>query len=122
MSFKVYGKPLKLSFHPKGDYIAIFTNNDVYIWDIDTYSLESNTRNDLFKIYKGYLKYSSCNFTPDWKKVYFSSAGSIIAVNQPYFVSQKAFEEQIRKVNVSKSETGSFFEHKNEIENLFNKK
>ncbi|WP_372366889.1 serine/threonine protein kinase [Candidatus Uabimicrobium sp. HlEnr_7] len=97
MSLRTPGIPQKLYFSPNGEYIAVFTVGEIYIFDISIYK-ENN--NDKFRIYKGFFKNKVSVFSKNWEKVYFTNnAGDILIFDQKFFMDKNAYSKRLKKLS-----------------------
>lgn len=93
---KIDNQVAKLMFSPQNKYLAIFSLNRTYI-----YNLELKTK---LEIYSGYYKGKSATFSEDWKKMYTPSAvGEVMVFNQDYLINEAALRQRIRQCDKTMS-------------------
>ncbi|WP_372370395.1 protein kinase [Candidatus Uabimicrobium sp. HlEnr_7] len=88
-SFKVPGRVNSLSFSPNGEYLAIFTPDSFFIYDLKLQQLS--------EAYIGYFKSNISNISDDWSSIYFPvDLGDIIVFDQNYFFNYSQQKKRIK--------------------------
>ncbi|BBM81727.1 serine/threonine protein kinase [Candidatus Uabimicrobium amorphum] len=87
-SFRVPGSVNNICFSPNNEYLAIFTSDSLFIYDVEL--------KQLLEAYIGYFKSTVSNVSKDWNHIYFPiGMGDVIVFNQGYFFD---YEQQQQKI------------------------
>ena len=92
-SIKIPGTVNNLCFSPNAAYLAIFTSDSFFIYDIKL--------QQLLEAYIGYFKSTVSNVSNDWSHIYFPvDVGDIIVFNQSYFFDDQQQKQKIMDYNI----------------------
>ncbi|WP_372368264.1 hypothetical protein [Candidatus Uabimicrobium sp. HlEnr_7] len=113
---KTSSKITKLSFSPYGNYLAVFSKDNCYVYDLE------NPKNR-FKMYEGFYKEDCTTFHNNWSKAYvLDGVGEVIVFDQSYIVNKNKFREKIidceKIISSIDSDSRSLIQYIEDIENI----
>ena len=92
-TINIPGKVNNVCLSPNAEYLAIFTSDSFFIYDIKL--------QQLLEAYIGYFKSTVSNVSKDWSHIYFPvDVGDIIVFNQSYFFDDKQQMQKIMDYNI----------------------